>query len=107
MTTLTKPWIEHLEERLKTVDDFAGYLSAAFTEGKDTFYLAVRDVTLITHRRAATAALEQERKRIWEAVKVIPQTERDSEDNIIARPVGWFFQDVMDAIGDDKEQDQG
>lgn len=50
---------EHLEERLKTVDDFVGYLSAAFTEGKDAFYLAVRDVTLITHGRAAQAALEQ------------------------------------------------
>lgn len=99
---LTKPWIEHLEERLKTVDDFAGYLSAAFAEGKDTFYLAVRDVTLITHKRAATAVLEQERKRILKAVDAIPVV-RPVEDFAESRDAWDYKTEVIAAIGDDNE----
>ena len=41
---LTKPYKEHLRERLKTADDYRGYLDACHAEGPETFALAVQDV---------------------------------------------------------------
>lgn len=40
----TKPYKEHLRERLKTPDEYRGYLDACHEQGPETFALAVQDV---------------------------------------------------------------
>jgi hypothetical protein len=41
---LTKAYKEHLRERLRTIEDIVGYLSACHDEGPEVFQLGVKDV---------------------------------------------------------------
>ena len=56
---LTKPFIEHLRERLKTAEDFQGYLDACHEAGPDTFGLAVQDVVEIVRQEARAAVFNE------------------------------------------------
>lgn len=44
MNQLTTPFKEHLRERLKTTDDYIGYLNACHKDQPETFALAVQYV---------------------------------------------------------------
>lgn len=57
---LTKPWLEHLRERLTTLDEQVAYLSACHDEGPDTFELGLRDVLGIERQAGADAARRED-----------------------------------------------